>query len=113
MVFRGTISSEMRAYIKFKRATSVTDLHRETGVSRVQIYRIWKEDSKANIGSKSRKGIGGRPKKLTAKDERRLLRQVPKLRKEFPNWTARRLMVDCKIDNVNVRTITRLLNKNG
>ena len=113
MVYRGTISSETRAYIKFKRNTSATELHRETGVSRVQIYRIWKEEPKENIGSKSRQGIGGRPKKLTAKDERLLLRQVPKLRKEFPNWTARRLMADCKINNVSVRTITRLLNRNG
>ena len=113
MVFRGAISPELRAYIKLNRNTSVTKLHRETGISRVQVYRIWRESLKRVVDPKSRKGVGGRPKKLSEKDERRMLRRVKTLRKEFPNWTAKRLMMECQVDGVSVRTITRMLNKSG
>ena len=39
MVYCGTISLETQAYVKFKRNTSATELHRETGASQVQNQR--------------------------------------------------------------------------
>ncbi len=111
MVARRAITVETRAYIKFKRNTSADQLAKETGVSRAHIYRLWKEP----VGLKvvSRKGVGGRPKKLTTWDERRIIRLIKKLRMQYPNWTIKRLMNQADITTVSVRTVRRLLNRKG
>ncbi len=111
MAGRKAIKSETRAYIKFMKNTNVNELSKETGVSRAHIYRLWKEP--VGMKARSRKGVGGRPKKLTAWDERRLIRLIKKLRMQNPNWTTKRLMEQADIRNVSVRTIRRLLNRNG
>ena len=43
MVFRGKISEETRAYIKFTKDLQVKEVMKESGVSRVQIFKIRKE----------------------------------------------------------------------
>ncbi len=89
--------------------TNVKELAKETGVSRAHIYRLRKEP--VAVKSKSRKGVGGRPKKLTDWDETRLIRLIKKLREQNPNWTIKTLMDQADLRNVSVRTIRRLLNR--
>lgn len=55
----------------------------------------------------------GRPRKLSAREERLLIRTLHKLRRMEGNFTATRLMNEANISEskVSVRTISRFLNK--
>lgn len=113
MVFRNEVCPEVRAYIKYKDDATVPELMSTTGISRAQIYRIRKEPLGAKSQKQSRKGIGGRPRKLTPSDVRRLMREITRLRRYFPNWTAKKLMAETHLTNISVRTVRRLLNNCG
>ena len=63
MVFRGKINAEIRAYILYKKGDKVAQIEQQTGVSRAQIYRIWKagvdglkREKKIAIGRRGRPG---------------------------------------------------------
>ena len=113
MAGRKFLSAETIAYDKFRKNTSIKALQRETNVSKTHIYRLWREPVGERSTRKfSRKGIGGRPKKLSEYDGRRLLRLVKKLRAEEPNWTVKRLMERADVTDISVRSIRRFLNKN-
>ena len=70
------VCPETRAYIKLKQHTNINKLVRETGVSKATIYRIWKKPILKNNATKSRKGVGGRPQKLTQRDKQRITRTI-------------------------------------
>ena len=55
----------------------------------------------------------GRPKKLSERDKRTILRQIRLLRCEDGNWTIKRLMEISNVTHVSQRTVTRLLHQNG
>ena len=88
---------DLRAYIAYlvhDKNVSITDISRKTGVSAATIYRLkqtkiggWKHCTQTTI-----KHPGGRPKKLTTRDERHLLQCNPVLREEEGNFCAKRLM---------------------
>ncbi len=79
MAGRKFLSAETIAYVKFRKHTSIKTLQKEINVSKTHIYRLWSEPVEAQSTQKmSRKGIGGRPKKLSEYDGRRLLRLVKK-----------------------------------
>ena len=114
MAGRKFLSAGTIAYVKFRKNTSIKALQKEANVSKTHIYRLWREP----VGERStqkfcRKGIGGRPKKLSEYDGRRLLRLVKKLRADEPNWTVKRLMERADITDISVRSIQRFLNKNN
>ena len=110
MVARKAIPCETKAYIKYMKNTCVDKLCKQTGVSRAHIYKLWKEP----VGlSKAPRKAGGRPRKLSKWDERRLLRLIKRLRVQHPNWTIKRLMDQADITTVSVRTVRRLLNRRG
>ena len=113
MVCHKQICAEIRAYIKLNCKDSVKDLMNATGVSRKQIYRIKGEALGEKSSPPCRKGVGGRPPKLTTYDVRRIVREVIRLRGIFPNWTAKQLMAETGISNVHVRTVRRVLNRCG
>ena len=110
MVFKKRVSDELRANIKFKKRTPVAELVRETGVSRPQIYRILKEPLQ-KVKKKVNKRMG-RPKKLSERDKRTILRQIRLLRREDGNWTIKRLMESSNVTHVSQRTVKRLLHQN-
>ena len=100
-----------RAYIKLaKGIRSVEDLIDKTNVSKAHIHRIWNEDL---TPKKTALKSPGRPKKLDARMERRLIRLIPKMRSVDKNWTVRRLMQMAEVDHVHRFTVTRALNRNG
>ena len=80
MVFSKVICPEIRAYIKLNSKNSVKELMKTTGVSRKQIYRIKGEALGEKSSPACRKGVGGRPQKLTTHDARHILREVIRLR---------------------------------
>ena len=61
------------------------------------------------------KNLPGRPRKLSARQERLLLRQIASLREEDGNFTVKRLMerVGFKMREIFCRTVQRFLRSNG
>ena len=56
----------------------------------------------------------GRPRKLSERDEHRVLRAIPELRRSEGSFTSRRIASQAGLAaNVSNRTIRRCLNKNG
>lgn len=117
MVFLGKISPEKRAYIAYlsqDKDFKVKDICKKTGISRATVHRI-KQDK--NCLGKRKKAInkGGRPRKLSARDERNIIRAVKKLRRTRGNYSTREIMSTSGIDpsEISERTVRRYLNKNG
>lgn len=113
MVYHRQIDAEVRAYIKCNDSMSVKRLMEMSGVSRAQIYRIKGEPLGAKSNTYEKKGRGGRPRKISSYDVRRIVREVSRLRGTFPNWTAKQLMAETDITHVSVRTVRRVLNNCG
>ena len=120
MVFTRALSAEERAYIAYlvhDKNVSVKDISSKTGVSAATIYRL----KETKIGGRKHctrtpvKHPGGRPKKLTTRDERHLLRCIPVLREEEGNFCTKRLMQRAGLSKKKVsdRTVRRCLNENG
>ena len=112
------VSTEIRAYIKFRKGSKADDLIKETGVSSSHIYKIWassfnSETKKEPVQKQTRKRGG--PEKLSRRDKRRILRLVGTLRRQNANWTVKRLMAraDLLDGRVARRTVSHFLNKNG
>ena len=107
------ISPEIRAYIIYKKSSNIRELVKETGVSRSQIYNIWKESTGRSREQKNIKSVGGRPPKLSVRDGRKIVRLVKTLRGQEPNWTVKRMMARADVKDVSRRTVSRFLNKKG
>lgn len=124
MVYHGTISPEIRAYVKFYgessdfqikgKPKSVKWLAKKCNISVRAVYRLLKEplDDKKQHGI-SRRGIGGRRRKVSSRTESLMMRKIPMLRQWNPNWRTSDLMNAVGIEHVSVRTVQRILNKHG
>ena len=99
------------AYIKLSQGIqSAAALQVETQVSRAHIYRIWNRDwTKPMQKGKST----GRPRKITEKSTRKVMRLIPKMRKRNYNWTVGELMQEASLEDIHSCTLNRLLNRNG
>lgn len=117
MVFNGVLSPQKRAYVALlskDKAFKPKEICQTAGVSRATVYRIKKEERWQGKERKSPKK-GGRPKKLSARDERKILRSMKSLRKEEGSFSSRRIMTTAGLcsSNVSNRTVRRCLNKHG
>ena len=117
MVFNGEINPSKRAYIKYLtqgKKFSIKDIARQCRVSQATVYRIKKDKI---IDRDQRKewsrDFGGRPRKLSLREERRILRTLSSLRHEEGNFTSIRLMARAGISpkHVSNRTIRRFLQR--
>ena len=76
MIYYRAISTEVRAYIKYIANNNIKDVIAATGVSKVKIYRIRRERLGSKGKSARRRGVIGRPRKVTNGDVRRIIREV-------------------------------------
>ena len=119
MVFNGEINPSKRAYIKHLtqgKKLSIRDIARQCRVSRATVYRIKKDKIIDRDQRKEwNRDFGGRPRKLTLREERHILRTLFSLRHEKGNLTAIRLMARAGISpkHVGNRTIRRFLQREG
>jgi len=119
MVFRGALHPELRAYITYlanDKSLSVAKISKKCNVSRATVYRYKKRELSAQKTTKRLgENRGGRPPKLQARDERKLLRALKFLRKEEGRFSSARIMEVAGITHVqvSVRTVRRFLNKHG
>ena len=117
MVYNGEINPSKRAYIMYltqEKKLSIKDIARQCHVSRATAYRIKKDRI---IDSYKRedwnRNLGGRPRKLSSREERKILRTLYSLRHEEGNFTSIRLMSRAGISpkHVSNRTVRRLLQR--
>ena len=82
--------------------------------SKSSIYRHATREVDFNVAHDKRKNNKGRPSKLTDRDKRAILRQVPILRETVGSFTTKRLRVTAGIGNqVCDKTIRRVLRSAG
>ena len=114
MVFKREISSKKRAValiLAKSRIYSYAEMAKLCKISKSSVSRVIKTNG---IKRKST-NRGGRPKKLSVRDERIFIRSLPKLRKANVNFTVRQLVEFCGLNfsAASYRTYVRCLNKNG
>ena len=117
MVFKKKIDPETRAYMRFLRSNAkipYRELVAKYKISRSTLYRITKGETTVQKRVDNRRS-SGRPRKLTDRDERLLLRQMNQLRRTVGGFTSKQLMENAGISRANVsdRTVRRLLNRKG
>lgn len=118
MVFRGKISDQDLAYLRY----AIEDKHlspkyimSKLKISKSSYFRLRNEFQKGKSRTSSGKNKGGRPRKVDARTERALIRELAKLRRQEGQFTSKRLMEATNIDRQNIsdRTVRRVLNRHG
>lgn len=112
------ISNEMSIYLRF--------LHHEKNMSCMQIKQRFPKYALRSIHRHckkllpvdqpvvdKRKQNKGRPRKLTSRDERNVVRAISKLRKKQAAFTAKKIREEAGIVHASTRTVCRMLNKHG
>ena len=108
------ISTKMSMYMKY--------LHDHGGLSGAEIHRRYPQFSRRSIYRQlqgeidkidRRKQNPGRPRKLTVRDERKILRAVHTIRKSHPSFTIKQIQQETNLFHVTTRLIRLYLNKHG
>lgn len=108
------ISPEQKAYVRLLREEGVAyrEIARRSRVALSSVHRICSTPLRHLV---RRNRAGGRPRSLSRRQERALLRNLNKLRMLEGNFSSRRLMEVSGLNNLHVsdRTIRRALNRHG
>ena len=115
MVFKGYIPADTRASVfQLRQSTdmSIRQIAKVCGISPASATRVLKVGIQRRLHCCRR---SGRPKKLSARQERILMRNLLKLRNENPGFSVKDLMTECGVSlrEVSERTVSRLLQRNG
>ena len=117
MATRRRIPLELSVYIRYlhqKEGLQIKDIvNKYKTFSKSSIYRHAKKPIPRNEIPDLRKNNPGRPKKLSGRDERLLVRQVYKLRKSEGTFTSKRLQLSAGISHCSNKTIQRTLRAHG
>lgn len=120
MVFKGKISPETRAYVRFLRIDKQLrwrEIAERCQISCRSAMRIVRSDlpgrKKRNVRSNLPKM--GRPAKLDLRTRRKILRALTRLRTKEGTFSVKRLIQVAGLNHINVstRTVQRCLNQNG
>jgi len=79
-------------------------------MSRSFIYQLKKQDARDFRKGKKQKRKGGRPRKVTTRKERIILRKLHGLRRREGNFMSSRIMKESGLVNISDRTLRRGLN---
>ena len=98
-------------------------LHQEIGLSCAELVRRYPQyversiyrhaTSRRLIPRDARRANPGRPKVLSLRDERLIVRTLQRLRSERASFSARKIQEETGLFNVSLKTIYRALRKNG
>ena len=119
MVYISKTTAEERAFIRFlcmEKRYSLREIAGKVRRSAATVRRVLKESYSASRHSRTHPNVTyvrrGRPRKLSSREERLLIRALHKLRRTEGTFTAKRLMNEANIaeSNVSVRTVARFLN---
>ena len=121
MVYNKKTTAEEQALIRFlyMEKYSLREIAGKGGRSAATVMRLLKESNSASRHSQTHANVTykrrGRPRKLSSREERLLVRVLHKLTRTEGNFTTKRLMNEANISesNVSVRTVARFLNSKG
>ena len=122
MVYKRKTTTEERELIRFlymEKRYSLREIAGKVGRSAATVMRVLKESNSASRHSRTHANVTykrrGRPRKLSSREERLLIRALHKLRRTEGNFTVKRLMNEANIlvSNASVRTVARFLNSQG
>ena len=122
MVYKRKTTTEERELIRFlymEKRYSLREIAGKIGRSAATVMRVLKESHSASRQSRTHANVTykrrGRPRKLSSREERLLIRALHKLRRTEGNFTVKRLMNEANIlvSNASVRTVARFLNSQG
>lgn len=118
------MSSKQR-YEKISLKTSITlkTLYHECGIGWPELCRRFPRHSPRSIcrhatapyqhADDKRKNNAGRPKLLSERDERLIIRTLLRLRKHRASFSAKSIQEECQLFHVSLQSIYRVLRKNG
>ena len=112
MVFKGKISAEKKAFVKFLREEgnlSIKEIVHWCGISRATIYHCLKGRILCQKNTKTH----GRPRIINEREERLLQRTVTRLCKQQGNFSCHRVRAESGLYNVSLWTINRMLKRMG
>ena len=90
-----------------------------------ELLQRFPQYSKASIYRHAKKPIGqqpkdrrhenkGRPPKLSTRDKRVIIRELPRIKNEFGSYTSKKVLIETNLqDQVSPRTLRRFLNNSG
>ena len=122
MVYNKKTTAEEQALIRFlymEKRYSLREIAGKVGRSAATVMRVLKESNSASRHSQTHANVTykrrRRPRKLSCREERLLVRALHKLTRTEGNFTAKRLMNEANISesNVSVSTVARFLNSKG
>ena len=111
MVYTGKIDAESKAYVRFLREEgdlTVQEIVDLCGISRGSIYRCLN----AKKCEKDRK-LRGRPRLISPRDERIIVRNIARLRKAEGNFSCHQLRAESGLHHVSLCTMNRTLKRLG
>jgi len=118
MVYNGRLGSDVRSYILYlatETKVPVAEIARKCKVSRPTVYRIKKQfENGAKHGQKVL-NKGGRPRKISQRQRRILVRKLHSLRREVGSFSTNRLMdrAGLSVSEMSTRTVRRTLHQMG
>ena len=109
--YTGTIDAESKVYVRFLREHSdltVQEIVDLCGISRSSIYRCLN----AKKCEKERQ-LRGRPRLISPRDERIIVRNIARLHKEEGNFPCHQLRAESGLHHVSLWTMNRTLKRLG
>lgn len=111
MVFTTQIDAKTKSFVKLLREQSdltVKEITKRCGISRATVYRCLKPEE-----TKAKKKSPGRPRKITIREERRIERNIKRLRRSDGNFSCPKIQAECELHNVHSCTFNRTLKRLG
>ena len=117
MVFTRSVPSKLSIYWRYLHAEKSLPIKeiiaRYPAFSAATIYRHCQREVSTTAKSDGRKRNVGRPKLLTERDGRNIVRSIRQLREVSGRFSSRRVKMEAGITDVSDRTVRRHLNKRG
>lgn len=98
-------------------------LHVEESMSIPDIVKKFPQYSRATVYRHAKKPLAvkrdrrhdnkGRPSKVTAQDERQIIRKIQQLREEVGSFTLKRLRLEAGVAHISIHTVRRVMIDNG
>ena len=109
------IDRNLSIYLKY--------LHQEGNISKAELARRYPEYAQRSIYRHAsqqveevadrRRENKGRPRKLTDRDERLIIKTMKKLRTKVASFTAKKIQEEAQLTHISTKTIHRVLHKHG
>ena len=120
---------DSKGYVAYKNTEGCIDLspylHQEGGVLRSELVRRYRQYAPRSIYRHAKKCLGeevcdkrrqnkGRPRKLSLRDERSIIRTIHKPRNESVSFSSKRIKTEANIpEDVSCRNVRRFLSRKG